>query len=242
MRKLSILGMVAGLLAASFAAKADLVFNGSFEDLSSTFVPGVDAGTMSLPNGSTAIPGWQVLNVFGGDIAWQKSSDVAGGNPWGLKASQGNMFIDLTGYSNDSGSPFKGGIQLATTIPTTIGQTYRLTFDLGSSLAYDPGVNPVVLVSVTGNPAVQGFTGNGSLPDAGGFANHWENKTYLFTAVGTSTTLSFTGATPGTEHVLLLDNVSLTAVPEASTVLAGVLLLLPLAVSAVRIVRKNTLD
>ena len=54
-----------------------------------------------------------------------------------------------------------------------------------------------------------------------------------------NTTLSFAGVSANNRAYVGLDNVSLTAVPEPTTMIAGALLLLPLGVSTLRLLRKN---
>ena len=231
--------LLTAVLGLASSAQANLIINGGFE--AGNFSPNAtDPGVMILPSGSTAISGWTVQNVLGGDITWEQSSDVSPGNPWLLKSSEGSKFIDLTGYANDS-SVIKGGIFLSQTISTAANQKYRLTFDLGSSAYYDgaSGANPSVLVSVNGTPTPLLFTGNVNATDLPGFRDHWQKQTYQFTSFGGPSTISFVAVTPGTDHVILLDNVNLTAVPETNTVLAGVLLLLPLGVSTARILRRR---
>lgn len=59
-------------------------------------------------------------------------------------------------------------------------------------------------------------------------------------ATGSSSLLSFAAAdSPPTYYGAALDNVSLVAVPETSTVIAGALLLLPFGASTFRILRKR---
>src|SRR5664280_769576 len=69
------------------AQAATLVTNGSFE--TGAFVANLD-DTMQLSVGSTAMTGWTV--VVGG-LAW-----IGPGNPFGLSASDGSYFLDLTDY------------------------------------------------------------------------------------------------------------------------------------------------
>ncbi len=232
-------------LAIAFAlvgsAHANLIVNGSFED--GNFAPKTsDSGTMQLFDGSTAITGWVVNGGgggAGGDIAWEQSSTQPNGNPWGFVASDGAKFLDLTGYVNDGNNPH-GGISLTQTVNTVIGTTYFLSFDVGSSELYTHGVNPQIQVSVNGTPPTYVFTGNNTtLPDSLPYNDHWQETGFEFVAGGTNATLSFLATTPGSDNVILLDNVSLTAVPEPATVLAGMLLLLPLGTSAYRIIRNS---
>src|SRR5256885_5709993 len=97
-------------------ANANLLTNGSFE-LGSFVNQGSE--TMSLAAGNTAITGW---TVTGRSLAW-----INTGNPWGLSAQDGNLFLDLTDYT--TGAPFGGVTQ---TISTVAGQQYELSFELGS--------------------------------------------------------------------------------------------------------------
>ena len=89
-RKFLIIGLV--LLAVGLwapAGQADLITNGSFENTNNTFVPDSN-DTMSLPVSSTAIPGWEVTT---GSIAW-----IGPTNTFGLTASKGDFFLDLTAH------------------------------------------------------------------------------------------------------------------------------------------------
>src|ERR1700684_2949506 len=80
---------------AAIEAHADLITNGSFENTGATFVG--DANKVDLlASGSTAIPGWTTFN--GVPTAWLQN-----GNPYGISASNGSYFLDLTGYA-DSGT------------------------------------------------------------------------------------------------------------------------------------------
>lgn len=206
---------------------ANLLNNGSFEH--GSFTPPREDGVVQLFNGSSAISGWVVFANgagLGGDIAWESAS-----NPWQFKPSDGDKFIDLTGYDNDTRNPH-GGISLAQNVALTPGQTYSLGFDMGSSRFYDNQINPMVSVTVNGVPQQMTFTGNNTTAnDASEARNHWERFTYSFVADGGNAVVKFVGVTPKTQRVLLLDNVSLAVVPEPSTVVAASLLLLPFALS-----------
>src|SRR5450755_3887877 len=77
-------------------AHANLLTNGSFEN--GTFVPNTQDTDVLAPT-STAMTGWTVIG--GESLAW-----IGPTNPFGLTASQGSYFLDLTGYS--AGPPFSG--------------------------------------------------------------------------------------------------------------------------------------
>src|SRR5579871_4653800 len=91
------------------------ITNGSFENTGGTFVGDVNKVDL-LASGSTAIPGWTTIN--GVPTAWLQN-----GNPYGISASNGSFFLDLTGYA-DSGT--YGGVMQ--TFATTAGTSYVVTF------------------------------------------------------------------------------------------------------------------
>lgn len=183
-----------GALAASSAANANLLTNGSFE--AGRFAPGSNQ-TMTLAPGDTSLTGWTITNDA---IAW-----IGAGDPWGLDASDGDRFLDLTDYS--SGVPFGG---LSQSFATSPGTAYLVAFSLGSSTHW--GRPSAVTVSAAG--ASQTFTS----PASGG-NNDWERHTMSFLATGPSTTLSIIGAAGG--NYIGVDDVSVAAVaagvPEPST-------------------------
>ena len=111
--------VTAAMALAATCANASIVTNGSFE--LGTFNPPAQA-TMTLTPGSTAITGWQVVNDA---LAW-----IGVGDPWGLDAQSGDLFLDLSDFS--AGAPF-GGVQQALT--TSPGTEYSVAFYLGSSLS-----------------------------------------------------------------------------------------------------------
>ena len=123
---------------------------------------------MTLPVGSTAMPGWTVAGSEA--LAW-----IGPANPFSLTASAGNYFLDLTGYN--SGGPFSGVTQSITTVP---GSTYQLSVDLGSSSIY--GLPSAIVASAAA--AAQTFTSTQTGTD------NWESETLSFTATGATTTIS----------------------------------------------------
>ncbi len=137
--------------------------------------------------------GWAVKP--GHDVAW-----IGPGNPFGLKASDGNYFLDLTGYSG--GSPYGGVTQ---SIATVAGGKYQVKFDLGSSSSYGTPDG----ITVRGGNATQTFTSTLT------GTNNWETETFNFTAIDSTTTLSFQGASGN--NYIGLDNVVLAAVPEPAS-------------------------
>lgn len=196
MTKKHLAGLTTGLLLFGMAtmANANLVTNGSFE--TGNFIADAN-NTMSLSVGSTQITGWSVVS---GELAWINTL-----NPWSVGASDGTFFLDITGYHDYL--PY-GGIEQ--NIPTIIGQTYALSFDLGSSNLWG---RPASILASAGSVAAtftSALTGGNS---------DWERFILPFTANSTLTTISFVG-TKGVYYIGL-DNVSVTtqtaSVPEPST-------------------------
>jgi hypothetical protein len=189
-------GMVLALVAltASLPSYANLISNGSFEV--GSFVPnGQDS--MVLAVGATDMTDWTVQTA---SLAW-----IGPSNPFGLTASDGGYFLDLSGYHDNA--PYAGVLQ-SQTIPTTIGAQYRLTFDIGTDPQYDTAP---VGVQVTAGSASATFTSTPVNP------NQWQSFTFDFIATSTSTSLSLVGQAGTDEKYIGLDNVSLVVIPEPST-------------------------
>jgi|SRR5438105_8446121 len=151
------------------SAHANLITNGSFE--SGAFVnEGND--TMSLPAGSTVITDWTVV---ADTTAW-----IGPTNPFGLSANDGSFFLDLTNYQ--VGAPFAG---MSQTIATTVGATYSLSFDLGSSTFW--GRPDSITASAAGT--AQTFTAPST-----GSNNDWQRVSMQFLATAATTTVLLQGA------------------------------------------------
>lgn len=202
-KRVMICGVV--LLSLALPSYGNLIINGSFE--SGNFVPNAQ-DTMSLGVGATDMTGWTVITNA---LAW-----IGPLNPFGLTASDGGYFLDLSGYHDNA--PY-GGVTQTTAIPTSIGSVYRLTFDLGTDSVYNTG--PVSII-VNAGTASQTFT---STPTS---ANKWDTYTFDFTATALSTPLSLTGSAASDEKYIGLDNVSVEFVPEPSALALGGLGLLSL--------------
>jgi hypothetical protein len=164
---------------------------------------------MTLAPGSTALAGWQVVND---SLAW-----IGVGDPWGLDAQDGDLFLDLSDYS--AGPPF-GGVQQA--FATTPGFEYTVSFYLGSSNFW--GRPSALTVSAAGQ--------SGAFQSAlTGTNNDWEQFTFTFIGDGPSATLAFVGSS-GVNYIGL-DNVVVTvsAIPEPSALLLMVFGLLAVGVA-----------
>jgi choice-of-anchor C domain-containing protein len=173
-----------GALIVTPVQATNLIQNGSFEN-------GANPGLFQTINAvSTVITGWTVS---------QGSIDYIG-TLW--QASNGVRSVDLAGSGNG---------KIEQTFNTTIGTTYRVTFDL----AGNPNASPIIKdmrVSAGGSSADFSFNTTGKSNSNMG----WLSKSWDFTANSTTTTLEFIDLTNSFAG-LALDNVSVIAVPGPST-------------------------
>lgn len=192
--------LAVALALSAHAGAAELITNGSFEAGAVVANHG-DAGSQQLFSGdSGTLAGWAVIG--GNDIAW-----IGSGNPYALNASQGNNFLDLTGWHDQNST----GAGVKQTIATTAGAAYTLSFDIGNSINYNYGSNDSLFVSAGSVVGQQVWT------STSGLASSWDHVTMTFVATGASTDVSFAGGQA--VWYIGLDNVSVTAVPEPSSAL-----------------------
>ena len=187
----------------SNAHAANLVTNPSFE--LGTFVNRGD-GFQILPIGSTAITGWTVVND---SLAWGTlPNSAAGVNP--VTPFDGTFFLDLQGDGLFS-APYGGVMQNLTTVS---GQQYHLAFNLGTeqSPASPATHGPISVVATAGSTSLP-FTF-----DPGGTGTQWGEFGFDFTASSSSTPISIVGTATAGGAYIGLDLVSVTPVPEPSTV------------------------
>jgi choice-of-anchor C domain-containing protein len=197
---------VAVCLFAASPAHANLLTNGSFEN--GVGAPSSSFSTLFSPN--TDITDWAVT---GGSIDW-----IA--DYW--QPSDGNHSIDLDGL-------FQAGT-LVTSFATTMGQTYRVSFDLAGNP--DNG-DPIKHLEVTAGAGSQTYTFDTTGHSHGSMG--WETQTFDFTATSTLTSLSFISQDdPTSAFGPALDNVSVDAVPEPAT-----LMLLGAGLSALGLVKRR---
>jgi choice-of-anchor C domain-containing protein len=184
-------GCVLGVLlvaGASPAAAAPFT-NGSFE--LGSVNPG--GGWITLGSGNPAITGWE---IFDGTIDYI-------GTYW--QAADGSRSLDLNGNDGSAG--------IRQTFDTIGGGTYRVDFALAGS---PDGAPATKTVQVTSGGISQLFAFTLS-PGASHADMGWVYHSLLFTAAGDSTTLSFLSTTAGPYYGPVLDDVSVTAVPEPAT-------------------------
>ena len=146
-------------LTASATAGANLVKNGSLEDLKGRFTD-TRCRYMALHARSRAIAGWTVPAATTGELAWGKRTCD------GYRAARGAFFLDLTGFGADSTN---GAIRQ--TLRTRPGRRYRFSIDVctcndGSlgvkvgkkTLSLSPG-RPFVVGSTSWTPMTGRFRG-----------------------------------------------------------------------------------
>jgi choice-of-anchor C domain-containing protein len=158
----------------------NLLKNGRFEEPS--------GGRFVYAAGSTEIPGWTVS---------RGSVDFADHPP--CRAAQGARYLDLDGDQ-------PGGIKQ--TVPTKIGQKYRLVFDLAGNSG--GGAVKKLRVQAAGQSADFAF----DITGRSGVAPGWVCKHWEFTAVDSRTTVEFLSLDKDESCGPLLDNIALVPVSE----------------------------
>jgi choice-of-anchor C domain-containing protein len=170
---------------------------GSFE------IPGYTGPLyLTLANGSNYIRGWTVNTT---------NIDLVDYQVW--TPSDGQNSIDMNGTP---GGP--GGIQ--TVITTTIGATYRVTFDIAGFTSPDNLTNPKTMETTAAGVTTQfslTTTDSFSQPFSLPLAVTWHTRTFDFVATSSSSIVSFVSTVSTDGSGMLLDNVSIEAVPEPST-------------------------
>ncbi len=235
-------------LCSSDGARANLVINGSFEDTSNVTpppYPGNIPGTLGVGGigglgYNTVATGWtspetSYTNQTGYNFIFSPataSSTGSNGYNGGLALwGPGNGFNNGLTASPDGGqfvgadgdTRYNGRIQQTIT-GLTVGGYYQVGFWWALAQEAGNGGTPTAQWQVSLGSDTQS-TPNVNLPSVGGFVP-WMYQTLNFTATSTSEVLSFLateGGPFGGPPFLLLDGVSLNAVPEPSSLLtAGV--------------------
>jgi hypothetical protein len=188
------------LLVGTMTAQAqNLLTNGSFEQ--GAFGSPAN-GFTSLGVGSTGITGW---SVFNDQIAWGTTPNFTP-----ITAADGIRFLDMQD-PGASGAPYAGVSQ---SIATTIGQMYQFSLQLGTleQTTFDPDLRGPITVTATAGATSVPFT---FAPPANS-GMQWGTFSFNFTATSTSTPISILG-TSG-KNFIGVDNASVIAIPEPSSV------------------------
>ena len=179
----------------AFAA-TNLVTDGSFESAS------LSAGTYAMYGGNS-LDGWTALP---GDLI-EVRDDLVG------SAQNGNNFVELDSTHNSS---------MLTTIATQAGQTYALSFWYSGrpdSKTYNTAFKSGKVPASSDGLGVN--FGDGMIrvksPTDTTSDNLWQEFTTLFTATGSSTTLMFSAMGKSDSFGSSLDDISVLAVPEPTS-------------------------
>jgi hypothetical protein len=192
------------LFAAMSPASANVIVNGSFESpsIGSEFYQNYGTETNPTNYVGPSFLGWTVKPDTNVDIV-----NPSGIGAWGVSAYSGNQILDLVGYGST------GGIQQI--FSTVSGKTYLFSFAYGNN----PG-------STADTGAAADFHIYGASPLLAGSVSHdtseignlnWSIYTGTFVADSSLTGLRFNTTFGINNGGILLDAVSISAVPEAST-------------------------
>jgi hypothetical protein len=175
--------------ALSTTAQANLIQNGGFEDI----------GTSSALGGFGNASTWQIYSSI---PSWDASQNVEiWTNNFNVPAYEGKNILELNAHPGNA----NGSFSIYQEFDTVVGQQYELTFagrkrERNRNESFQVEVGDL-LASITN----QAF-------------GVWNEYSYIFTALDTSTTLSFTSLDGGRDTTgNLLDAVSVTSVPEPGT-------------------------
>jgi hypothetical protein len=191
----SLLGALALSTSVTSASAAELLVNGSFEDLGEAMAQGWGGYTFGIGYSPT-LPGWNV--DFG-------SVDVTvNGSPWG-PAADGFNSLDINGW--DAG-------QISQSFDTVLGQTYNVSFAYSRNV-YGPQ-------TATADVFAGGTLLNVVADNDGSFGSPsnmvWKSGGFSFLGTGNTETIRLTATTGGNGGVFF-DNISVStaAVPEPAT-------------------------
>jgi choice-of-anchor C domain-containing protein len=183
----------AGCAAFSLAAQANLLQNGSFEDINGAVLRGW--GGYTYGTGFSAMAGWTV-GTGSVDI-------VVDTSPWTPPQSGFNA-LDLNGDSMGA---------ISQTFATVAGGNYTLSFWYSKNAIAGGSSDPsMATYSLDGGTTNFNITATNAA-NVSGVLNRWTPVSVAFVATGASTTLSFTSTTAGSGGVFL-DSISVVPEPE----------------------------
>jgi hypothetical protein len=200
------------------SAQAGLITNGSFE---SPVQLGESNGTnfshSVTPNGVT---GW-TINSGGVQVYWPGSAGD------GYTAFNGNQVLDLVGVKS-----FGNG-DISQSFATTVGTHYTLSFVYMFNPNQDSNALDTADVKVTGTSTLL----SASLSPSFATFPTWSTYSTSFVADSTTTTLDFRStlaSVPFANIGVLLDNVSVSAIPEPASLIVWSVVACGIVVPVVR--------
>lgn len=193
----SLLGACALVLGSTQASAANLVTNGSFEDV-----------TVPSPYYSANpayVPGWTHGGVVGDALIWAVGYADGGGSV--STAGDGRQFVTMGGGYDQ---PAQEGTW-TTTVNVTPGQAYTLSFMLAAE-----GEIPTQNVQVTlAGASAQGPTSFTATTDGVWYWHQWTTQSLGFMANAAQVNITFSSLT---SYDVGLDGVNVQAVPEPGSV------------------------
>jgi len=204
------------MLATSAKASLNLIADGDFS------IPNQGTGYYSFTYAPTGSP-WTFSPLIGGvsgsGITYIPSEFQS--SPLGIQAG----FLQTAGGSVSTSDP----ASISQTFAAPAAGSYDLSF-MYAGRTYDGG-NTTFTVSVNGNvvTTLNPSSGQAFTPLSFIIPLSSGNNNLAFTATGVH----------GNDETAFVGNVSITAVPEPTTVISGVLMLLPFGASTLRILRRN---
>ena len=208
----------AGIMIVS-SAEAALLLNGDFE----TPNRGSSMNGSQFLTDGTSFSGWTVIGAPGANVNVDQTFA-----PTPYWTGNNSQFLDLTGNTG-------GGGVISDPFATISGVTYEVTFNaLNGSTVYPVTPYTGSAFSLQASSALTATVYTGAANVLPGVPTIID---YFFTANAATTTLTFLDTSGFDSNAGWIDNVGVTAVPEASTVIAGLLLLFPFGASALRVLR-----
>lgn len=203
--------LAAGLFSAGAQAQ---ILNGNFAAGVNPPGPG---GTQTYGNGSTAISDWTVLTTT--QISWDGDGAFSVPAP-----TPGAQYLDITGNNDTTNGSYSasgntyytsGGVYQ--TFATTAGDTYDVTYLLGTDSYYNSSSTPGIEAFVSGTvPAAYSSLNLADPTSESGLASshptsrgEWTDEGFDFVASGSSTTLTLIGYSaipiPSNQYIGLAD-------------------------------------
>ena len=194
------------LVSASAASATNIIMNGGFEN-----PPIADPCCTTIPGNGT-VDYWNVVSGNVNVVNGYYGSQGVDMNPAANLAKEGVQYLDLIG---------EGGVgSISQSFDTVLGQLYTLTFSYSHNLfgGSADGAPPFEANYSVGNSSGQLLRGMITHSTGSPSNLDWKTGTGSFVGTGTSEILNFTNTSPTMGNAgILLDEVSVSAVPEPAT-------------------------